>query len=335
MMTRSFKILGADTIQKWLGTHNQEIIETVKRTYKSFKNGNTICPDSYFLKFPSSPENRIIALPASIQDEDKVSGIKWIASYPENVNNELDRASATITLNCGNTGYPIACLEGSLISASRTAASAILGATYLHPTKGHIKNLSIVGAGLIAKTIVSLFHSLDWKIEKLNIVDLSKGRAKHFEKKFSNHKTTVSTDISTIVESDMIVFTTSAINPYVDDMELFSMNPTILHMSLRDISPSIICKSQNFTDNTDHAVKANTSLHLAEQLIGNRLFISGDIVDLIDHSVEIDYRKPRIYSPFGMGILDIAVGYEIYKSASKADMISCDNFFPQPYTTPA
>ena len=308
------------------------MIEAVAQAYHLFDKGETVCPDSYFLRFPTRPENRIIALPASIESGLKVSGIKWIASYPSNVKNKLDRASATIILNSKDTGYPIACLEGSLISAYRTAASAALGAKLLHQTEGSIKCLAVIGAGLIAKTTVSLLQSLNWEIDKLIIIDLDLERAKHFRKKFPELNIETSTDISQIEGSDMMIFATSAIKPYVTTKQLFSSNPTVLHMSLRDICPNILLNSQNYVDNADHAVKADTSLHLAEKIVNNRTFVTGNIVELMDGKNNVDYSVPRVYAPFGMGILDVSIGYEIYRNCKDEDVLIINNFFPKPYT---
>lgn len=134
-----FVCIPGKVIEKILAKRQSKNIKDVQTAYLAHLDGKTINPDSYFLRFPDNPSNRIIALPASISADMKVSGIKWISSFPANLKNGLRRASAVLILNDQETGYPFACLEGSLISAARTAASAALGAFWTNGQKNPLQ----------------------------------------------------------------------------------------------------------------------------------------------------------------------------------------------------
>src|SRR5919108_5689494 len=89
-------------------------IEVVREAYLAHANGQSVNPDSYFLKFPEKPDCRIIALPAYLGNGFHVAGLKWIASYPGNVRRGFPRGSAVLVLNSYETGYPFAILESSI-----------------------------------------------------------------------------------------------------------------------------------------------------------------------------------------------------------------------------
>jgi N-[(2S)-2-amino-2-carboxyethyl]-L-glutamate dehydrogenase len=330
----ALKIIGSSHIERWLDAHPQRVFDLVRNVYVTHAEGKTVNPDSYFLRFPDSDRNRIIALPASIEDNEPIAGIKWISSFPENVAHGIDRASALLILNDRRTGYPLACIEGSSISAARTAASAAVGAQYLHSTPGEVKQLGIIGCGPIAFRAVSLLVQLGWNIGALTLADLSEERAQLFSQKCQGIGLNglPSTVEETIQTSDMMIFATSAVTPSIEDLQWFSHAPTVLHMSLRDLSPDIVAASQNVADDVQHCLKANTSLDLAYRRIGNDHFIDGDISALIGGRIQPDLSRARIFSPFGMGVLDLAVARDLVKTITDRDTIVAHDFFPAPYT---
>ena len=128
---------------------------------------------------------------------------------------------------------------------------------------------------------------------------------------------------------DLIVFTTVASTPHIADATLFAHNPLVLHISLRDLAPEILLKSQNVVDDVEHVMKANTSPHLAEQKTGNRSFVTGTLADIISGRRSVNRSRPIIFSPFGMGILDLAVGKWVYDQAVAAgqDLRLSDFFY--------
>ena len=329
---RNFSVISGSIVNKILRSNYAKVIDLVEAAYLAHGEKKTINPDSYFLKYPEKPEARIIALPAHLGGDFSVSGIKWISSFPKNINQGIPRASAVIILNDYETGYPVACLEGSIISASRTAASAVLAAQSLIESK-IVKRLGIVGCGLISRYVLNFLLNTDWKITTLELFDLSDEYSqimKNYAKQQGIKEVYISSTKEELISScDLITFTTTAAKPHVDDISTFAHNPIVLHLSLRDLSPSIILASNNIVDDVDHCLKAATSLHLTEQEVGNRDFVTGTIDRLVRGKITLDSQQPTIYSPFGMGILDLAVASYVYQRAvsEKTDIAIADFFY--------
>src|SRR5437667_5024938 len=125
-------IINGKTVSDIIRAHRDECVEIVRGAYLAHAHGKSVNPDSFFLRFPEKPDCRIIALPAYLGDGCGVAGLKWIASYPGNIQRGFPRASAVLVLTSYDTAYPSAILEGSIISAARPAASAVLAAFWLN-----------------------------------------------------------------------------------------------------------------------------------------------------------------------------------------------------------
>lgn len=326
-------LLGAAPIENWLQANPQRLLSLVEQAYLAASTGLASNPDSYFLRFADHERNRIIALPAVLDDEQPVAGLKWIASFPDNTARGLDRASALVLLNDRHTGYPLACLEGSQISAARTAASAVLGAVQLHPSPGRCTNLGVIGCGPIAWRVIRLLQQTGWAIGSVTLSDIDPQRAEHLRQHClaQGLPARSATLQSTVCESDLMVFATSAVRPGIDQPDWFAHAPTVLHLSLRDLAPTVVLQAQNLADNVDHCLKAATSLELAWQQVGDRDFIAGDIVDALQGRVLPDPQRARIFSPFGMGVLDLAVARAIYQDCAGEQGLQIKDFFARPF----
>lgn len=306
----TFYVVPGSTVKSVIDAHRNQVFDAVRSAYNLHAAGDSVNPDSYFLRYPDKPNARIIALPAHLGGRVQKSGIKWISSFPQNTVANLARASAVLILNDATTGYPVACLEASLISATRTAASAALAAELISP-KPFDGTLGVIGTGVIARTTVEWLLFRNWRFSKISLYDVRRQEAERFSS-WLRDQHEVEADIQpscddVISSASLILFTTTTLKPYVANEKLFEHAPTVLHLSLRDICVNVILASQNIVDDVDHCLKAGTSLHLTETATGNRDFISGTLVDVMNSKCNLDDRT-RIFSPFGLGVLDLAVG---------------------------
>ncbi|WP_326813752.1 2,3-diaminopropionate biosynthesis protein SbnB [Streptomyces sp. NBC_01763] len=328
-----FAVISGAQVQRALHGREKRIVELVEATYRVHGAGDSVNPPSYFLRFPDRPSSRIIALPASIGGEARVDGLKWISSFPENVRAGIPRASAVLILNDPDTGYPFACLESSIISATRTAASAAAAADWLSRDRPRPTRVGFFGVGLIARYIHTFLVGTGWSFDDIGVHDLSADSAAGFrcylEQSGTTGRITVHDSAEQLIRhSDLVVFATVAGRPHVSDLSWFAHNPLVLHVSLRDLAPEILLASTNIVDDVEHCLKADTSPHLAEQLTGNRDFLRGTLDDVMAARVTVPADRPVVFSPFGLGVLDLAVGKDVYDEVVRSgELHIVDDFF--------
>jgi ornithine cyclodeaminase len=126
----------------------------------------------------SEVNGRINGLSAFLDGSTPAMGMKWVASFPKNREKGLPRASALIILNSPDCGFPIAVMDGTIISAMRTGACTGLGARFLAPTK--TRKIGIVGAGVQARTqLLALFTALPY-VEEIAVWNRTAENAESF-----------------------------------------------------------------------------------------------------------------------------------------------------------
>ena len=118
-------------------------------------------------------------------------------------------------------------------------------------------------------------------------------------------------------ESLLVSFATTALEPHVLDLSCCAAGSTILHISLRDISAGAILSADNVVHDIYHVCRAKTLIHLAEQSVGHRNFIRCALPDILTGAAAPRASDGRtcVFSPFGLGILDIAVSNLVYSRA--------------------
>jgi 2,3-diaminopropionate biosynthesis protein SbnB len=334
-MRNDIIILTGREVHALLEGREADLIETVRRAYMAHAHGASCLPHSSFLHFPHEQRNRIIAMPAYLGQDFNAAGIKWIASFPNNAQHGMDRASAVMILNSTLTGTPCAIIEGSIPSAKRTAASAALAACTLHQ-RPVAEGIGLIGCGRINFEIVRFLRASLPGARKFVVYDLSPQRAEAFRRvcrnTFGDIAIGIATDAASVLfNHSLISIATTAVKPHIEDLSSCAPGTTVLHISLRDLTPEVVLSCDNVVDDVDHVCRAQTSVHLAEQLTGQRDFIRCTLADVL-----LGHAPPRqhaggvlLFSPFGLGVLDLAVSQFVYELAREQSRgLVIDSFLP-------
>lgn len=139
------------------------------------------------------PDAFIHAMPAYIPSLE-VAGMKWIAGYPENQQKQLPYITGLLILNDPVTGFPIAVMDATWITAQRTGAATAVAAKYL--ARPESSTAGIVACGVQGRSNLEALACV-FPITKVKAFDVCPEVAEQFAEQ-----------MSAIVEAEIEVVTT-------------------------------------------------------------------------------------------------------------------------------
>lgn len=153
-------------------------IEIIERTFIDFKNGKIMLPDKISQIFDEKTQDRINCMPCTLFSQN-VCGVKWVSVFPDNPKKYgFPNVSGVIVLSELKSGHPIAIMDGSLITAFRTACIGATAAKYLSREDSEI--YCSIGSGEQAKMHFRTIQHLRPNIKKCFVASRSNSSEKSF-----------------------------------------------------------------------------------------------------------------------------------------------------------
>ena len=269
--------------------------------------------------------DRIIAMPAYLGGETPVAGLKWIGSKHDNPSRRnLPRASALTLLNDAETHYPLAIMEGSLMSGMRTAAVTAIAASYL--ARSDVRHVTCIGCGFIAqmhlRTLVEQFPS----ITTVHLFDLDPAAAERLRSELSTRFPEVEYRIAATAElavraGDIVITCTVTDRPYLR-FDWLQPGTFLSNISLMDVHKEVFLKVDKVV--VDDWDQCNREKKVVHQLVQEGLFSRAQLHAELGEIV-IGRRPGRespdeiiLLNPMGMAIEDVACAQAIYRQALAA-----------------
>lgn len=262
-----------------------------------------------------NPKNRIIAMPAFVGGNINMAGIKWIASFPENIDKGIPRAHSVVILNEAETGRPLGLIDTPLLSVIRTTSVSGLVLKYFNEVrKSQSIKIGITGFGPIgqyhARMCFAMFGDI---IEKMSIYDI---RPIDPSLLGNNRIEVVNSWVDAYLDADVFITCTVSDAPYID----MKPKPGSLHLnvSLRDYKIDVYdwFKGAIYVDNWEEVNREKTDIemmHIHKGLEEKNTFSLVDVV--MENGFSMHAPETAIlFNPMGMAVFDIAIGSYYYHS---------------------
>ncbi|MGH2770164.1 MAG: 2,3-diaminopropionate biosynthesis protein SbnB, partial [Actinomycetota bacterium] len=169
------------------GGHSCDLfVNTVAEALALHARGDVVQPLKPYLRWRPNGHiaDRIIAMPAYLGGDRPTAGLKWIGSKHDNpARLGRERASALIILNDVETHYPLAVMEGGLISAGRTAALTAVATRHL--ARADFTHVACIGCGPIGRAQVLTTLEQFPHVEAVHLYDLREEAATRVAKEIT------------------------------------------------------------------------------------------------------------------------------------------------------
>lgn len=141
-----------------------EVISVVEEALRMWGEGMGKMPAKVYLPVGHGDFR---AMPAALPG---CAGMKWVSTNPHNPSRDLPSIMAVIIYNDSETGYPLAVMDATEITAYRTGATAAIASKYLARQDSH--TIGIIGAGRQAHTQI-VAHAELFSPISINVFDIS------------------------------------------------------------------------------------------------------------------------------------------------------------------
>ena len=298
-----------------------ELIATLEKAHTQYSTGKAVMPVRLVVPLPQI-QGRITSMPGFL-NEDRALGMKVVTYFQENPKRSLPAILATILLFSADTGKLIATVDGSYITAIRTACASAMATKAL--ANGQTPVLGILGAGVQAQAHIQALTRVR-SIQRIKIYSPT-GTSAAGVKKDMEPAVKVAIDVVPSAEeavhnADLVVTATTAKEPVVKSEWMkpgIHINAVGSHRpDAREIDGATLARSKIVVDSRE-AIMAECGdilLALKDKAI-DESHIHGEIGEILagTKAGRESSGEVTLYKSVGIAIQDVAVANLVYRKA--------------------
>lgn len=197
-----------------------DAIEAMRRAFAGLARGEADVP----LRTHLSAENErgvTLVMPARVEGDSTALAVKIVSVFDNNPDAGLARIQAAVIVLEPETGRPLALLEGSSLTAIRTAAASGAATDLLAREEAHV--LAVFGAGVQARSHIEAMCAVR-PISEIRVFDSMPDRADALMEEWSGHDGVIlaraRSPADAVRTADIICTTTTSATPVFGDEDV-------------------------------------------------------------------------------------------------------------------
>ena len=289
----------------------ERAVEAVREGFIAYAKGEWAMPPKIYVA--AYPNGDFRAMPAIGAGH---AVLKWVTSFPVNLERGLPTVKAIVLMSDAETGMPVAVLEGSALTALRTGAAAVLAAETLGRRKA--KTVAVIGAGVNGRATARTFLA---RRREVMIWDVDPERARAVAEELG---ATVAASREQALAADIAATLTPAYEPLIAEN---SLRPG-QHISLMgadgpgkcEIAPREIARTHVFCDEWAQASHAGELQHSVREHLVKREQVTqlGDVLAGLAPG-RANGKEITTFDSTGLAIQDLALALAVLERVGELE----------------
>ncbi|MBD3413519.1 MAG: ornithine cyclodeaminase family protein [Candidatus Aminicenantes bacterium] len=304
----------------WRVVSRNEVVDSVEQALLLYESRDFHMPDRMHVDHRG---NTLLLMPCFTE---KSMGTKLVSLFPENSEQDIPVLFGVMVLNDGETGKPLALLDGAALTALRTGA--VGSVSIRHMTSKKVKNLGVVGAGVQGfHQILTACTQRDFKT--IYVYDMVSEKAERLRQILTDHVQGI--DVKTarnseelLKESEVVITATTSTKPVLPDQKGLFQGKHIVGIGsykpdMREFPQALFQSLKIMTVDTEHALEESGDLKVPlekgwiqkQQIMTLGKVISGKA------TLKPEGERATVFKSVGMALFDLVVSEYIYKKANQ------------------
>jgi alanine dehydrogenase len=291
-----------------------DVINVVEEAFKICGEGKGKMPAKVYL---SLEQGDFRAMPAALPG---CAGLKWVNVHPRNPSRGLPSVMAVLIYNDPETGYPLAIMDATEITAYRTGAAAAIASKHLARRSPH--TMGVIGAGYQAYTQI-LAHAELFKPISISASDISRAAVDRLAQSLP-HLSIKSCSVQEAASCDIVCTLTPSRSPVVK-REWIRPGTHINAVGAdapgkQELEPSILKEAIVVVDDltqASHSGEINVPIEKGLYSVNE---VYGTLAEVIvgKKKGRIDSKAITVFDSTGIAVEDIAVARLLFEKAQQA-----------------